>query len=77
MKRQILALMLIGAFALLCFSAFGQAKKTEKAEDPVCHMMVDKDPDLSATFKGETYYFCSKKDMEEFKKTPEKYAKKK
>ena len=35
---------------------------------------MDKDPNLSANYKGETYYFCSKADMEKFKKEPEKYA---
>ena len=48
-----------------------------KAKDPVCGIMVDKDPDLSANHKGETYYFCSKADMDKFKKEPEKYVKKK
>ena len=38
--------------------------------------MVDKDPALSATYGGETYYFCSKADMEKFKKEPQKYVKK-
>jgi Cu+-exporting ATPase len=58
--------------------AFAQAKKSpEKAKDPVCGIMVDKDPNLSANYKGETYYFCSKADMDKFKKEPEKYVKKK
>ena len=38
--------------------------------------MVDKDPKLSSAYKGETYYFCSKADLDEFKKNPEKYVKK-
>jgi YHS domain-containing protein len=38
--------------------------------------MVDKNPELSYTYKGETYYFCSKADAEKFKQTPEKYVKK-
>ena len=76
MKRQVLAVMLIAALAVLSVSAFAQAKKVEKAKDPVCGMMVDKDPDLSTGYKGETYYFCSRADMDQFKKNPEKYAKK-
>jgi len=57
---------------------FAQAKKaSEKAKDPVCGIPVDKDPKLSANYKGETYYFCSKTDMEKFKKEPEKYVRKK
>ena len=31
----------------------------------------------ATNYKGETYYFCSKADMEKFKKEPEKYVKKK
>ena len=59
-------------------TALAQAKKApEKAKDPVCGISVDKDPKLSASYKGETYYFCSKADMDKFKKEPEKYARKK
>ena len=76
MRKQVLAVMLIVAIAVLSVSAMAQAKKTEKAKDPVCGMMVEKDPDLSTTYKGETYYFCSRTDMDQFKKNPEKYAKK-
>lgn len=78
MKRSVLAIVLIAVIATVSFTAFAQAKKSaEKAKDPVCGLMVDKNPELSATHKGETYYFCSKADQEEFKKNPEKYAKKK
>jgi P-type Cu+ transporter len=79
MKRTALAMVLILAVTLASVSGFAQAKKSEKAEkakDPVCGMMVDKNPELSANFKGETYYFCSKTDMDQFKKAPEKYVKK-
>ena len=76
MKKQVLAVMLIAALAVLSVSALAQARKVEKAKDPVCGMMVDKDPDLSTAYKGETYYFCSRTDMDQFKKNPEKYVKK-
>jgi Cu+-exporting ATPase len=79
MNRTALAMVLILAIALATVSGFAQAKKGEKAEkakDPVCGMMVDKDPALSANHKGEAYYFCSKADMDQFKKAPDKYAKK-
>ena len=71
------AISILAASLPLTASVFAQAKKTEKAKDPVCGMMVEKDPQLSSTYNGETYYFCSKADMETFKKNPEKYAKKK
>jgi YHS domain-containing protein len=79
MKRNAMALMLALVVAIAAGSGYAQARKAEKPEktkDPVCGMMVDKDPKLSTTFKGETYYFCSKADMDEFKKTPDKFARK-
>ncbi len=46
---------------------------TERAKDPVCKISVRRDPELSTDYRGETYYFCMKADMEAFKKDPEKY----
>ena len=78
MKRTVVAVVLILVLTATTMTAFAQAKKsTEKARDPVCGIMVDKDPNLSVNHKGETYYFCSKADMEKFKKEPDKYTKKK
>ncbi len=79
MRRSIVAFILIAVLATMSITAFAQAKteKAEKVKDPVCGIMVEKDPSLSAPYKGETYYFCSRADMEKFKKTPEKYAGKK
>ena len=51
--------------------------RPEKVRDPVCGLMVEKDPELSGVYKGQTYYFCSKADREKFLKSPEKYIKKK
>jgi len=53
-----------------------QERSVSKVKDPVCGIMVDKNPALSYTYKGETYYFCSKADQEKFKEAPDKYAKK-
>ena len=81
MKRRVLAIILISVLTMgiaTLAQAPPQAKKApEKAKDPVCGLMVEKDPNLSTNYKGETYYFCSKADMEKFKKEPEKYARKK
>ena len=80
MKRRIFAIISISvlATAITTFSQTRQSKKApEKAKDPVCGLMVEKDPNLSTNYKGETYYFCSKADLEKFKKEPEKYARKK
>jgi Cu+-exporting ATPase len=80
MKRRVLAIILILVLTM-AVAASGQApqakKAPEKAKDPVCGLMVEKDPNLSTNYKGETYYFCSKADMEKFKKEPEKYVRKK
>jgi YHS domain-containing protein len=79
MRRSILAVVLIVVIATVSVTVMAQAKKTEKPEkvrDVVCGLMVDKDPALSANYSGETYYFCSKADMEKFKKEPQKYVKK-
>jgi YHS domain-containing protein len=48
--------------------------RPEKVRDPVCGLMVDKDPELSAVYKGQTYYFCSKADRDKFTNNPEKYV---
>lgn len=79
MKRTALAALLIGVLAIASVTAYSQAKKSEKPEkvkDPVCGMMVEKDPSLSHDHKGTVFYFCSKADLEEFKKAPEKFTKK-
>ena len=79
MKRTALALVLVLAVTFAAVSGLAQAKKAdkpEKAKDPVCGLMVDKDPKLSTTYKGDTYYFCSRADLDEFKKNPDKYVKK-
>ena len=78
MRRSVVAIALILVLAATSMTVWAQGKKApEKAKDPVCGIMVDKDPNLSAEYKGEKYYFCSKADMEKFKKEPEKYVKKK
>jgi uncharacterized protein len=79
MKRTVVAVALIVVLAtsMMVFAQAKKAEKPEKARDPVCGIMVDKDPNLSVNHKGETYYFCSKADMEKFKKEPEKYVRKK
>jgi len=49
--------------------------RPEKARDPVCGIMVEKDPQLAAEYKGKIYYFCSKADRDKFKQDPQKYVK--
>ena len=73
--------LLISFIVLLgfCTLAIGQARKSnsrpERARDPVCGIMVEKDPQLAAEYKGKTYYFCSKADRDKFKQSPQKYVK--
>ena len=69
MKPILFALLMAGV------SLADNAPKTE-TKDPVCSMTVD--PKTAAdktTYKGKTYYFCSKEDKATFTKSPEKYVK--
>ena len=77
MKRATVAVILIAVLTIVSITAFAQARKADKVKDPVCGIMVEKNPELSVTHKGEAFYFCSRADMEEFKKNPEKYEKNK
>lgn len=52
------------------------AKKTT-AKDRVCGMEVQKGKAHKLEYNGKTYYFCSDKCEESFKKEPAKYQKKK
>ena len=77
MKRKVLAVLLVLVVAVTAITVLGQGKRRpEQAKDPVCGIMVDKDPNLSYSYKGEAFYFCSKADMEKFRKEPEVYLKK-
>ncbi len=80
MKRTITILLVVIALLAVSTSMTSQSKapaqKPQKAIDPVCGLTVDKLPELSYTYKGETYYFCSKADLNKFKETPDKYVKK-
>jgi YHS domain-containing protein len=74
MKNRRLALILIVLIVLSVF-AFGQTRpRPQKATDPVCGLMVEKDPELSTVYQGRTYYFCSKKDRDTFSRNPVKYV---
>ena len=79
MKRR--ALNLLFVFLLSVTVAIGaqnkDPSKPEKARDPVCGLMVEKNPNLSADYQGQTYYFCTKTDRDKFKENPQKYIKSK
>lgn len=47
---------------------------TEEVTDPVCGMVIKKDPKKSIEHEGYTYYFCSENCMEKFKGDTQKYA---
>jgi YHS domain-containing protein len=63
----------------LSLFTFGQARRLrprpERVRDPVCGIMVEKDPTLSTVHQGRTYYFCSKADRDTFTKNPQNYLK--
>jgi Cu+-exporting ATPase len=62
----------------LSLAAHGQSRNSnprlQKARDPVCGIMVDKDPNLAAEYRGKTYYFCSNADRDKFRQNPQKYV---
>ena len=79
MKRRFLALLVVLAVTTLVMSSYAQSRRSlrpEKAKDPVCGLMVEKDPKLSANYKGEVFYFCSRTDLDQFRKNPDRYVKK-
>lgn len=79
MKRTLAVLLIVTAVFSLSISMVSQSKtppKADKAIDPVCGLTVDKLPELSTSYKGQTYYFCSRADLKKFTDTPEKYVKK-
>ncbi|MEK6571695.1 MAG: efflux RND transporter periplasmic adaptor subunit, partial [Bacteroidota bacterium] len=51
-----------------------KTKQVQKVIDPVCGMETEQNEQLSYTYNGTKYYFCSADDLEKFKKNPEKYA---
>lgn len=50
--------------------------KFANAVDPICNMPTEADMKDTAVYKNKTYGFCSAYCKDEFKKNPEKYAKK-
>ena len=80
MKRTMTILLVVTVLIAVSASMNSQTKapaqRPQKAIDPVCGLTVDKLPELSYSYKGETYYFCSKADLNKFKETPDKYIKK-
>lgn len=51
----------------------GHEDTVAKSKDPVCKLMVRRDPDLSVEHDGKVYYFCMRRDLEAFEKDPDKY----
>ncbi len=57
--------------------AVTKATAPKTTVDPVCHMKCSANAKLESTYKGQTYYFCSKSCKDKFDKDPAKYAGKK
>lgn len=77
MRKTITMLAFVLMLALSAGTLAQKKTEKEKVKDPVCGLTVDKDPKLSVKHDHETHYFCSKADLEEFKKNPSKHTKKK
>jgi len=71
-----IALLTLVIFTFGSLLLFSQGKKGQ-VQDPVCDLWVDKHAELSYTYKGDTYYFCSNRDKDLFKANPPKYLTKK
>ena len=82
----LMSLVLVFAFTIVAF-AMGDmdmggkdmhkhgSDKDAMAMCPLDGMMMKKSAMISFKYKNETLYFCSKKEMEKFKKSPAKYLK--
>jgi RND family efflux transporter MFP subunit len=51
-----------------------KSERVQKVVDSVCGMETEPKNELSFSYNGTKYYFCSADDMEKFKKNPEKYV---
>ena len=50
------------------------SKQSNKAQDPVCLMKVEKDENaLNYEYKGEIYYFCSENCKVQFRQNPDQF----
>lgn len=52
----------------------GKLAREKSMRDPVCGMLVDSSTQLSSTFQGKKYYFCSPACQKAFELDPGKYA---
>ncbi len=77
MKRHVLitACAVVLWISTVAWTQNKNAPKPAKARDPVCGLIVEKNPNMSAEYQGQTYYFCSKTDRDKFKENPQKYVK--
>lgn len=76
MKRSIRITLLTTLVFLVLGTLLAFSQRKGQVQDPVCDLWVDKVAQLSAEYKGETYYFCSNRDKDLFKANPSKYIKK-
>ncbi len=73
--RKLTWMMVIAAGLMVAQDKKTDQKPPAQATDPVCGMTVDTKDAQKSTYKGKTYYFCSRDDKEKFDKSPDKYAK--
>ena len=74
-RRLLISPIVLLGLSLLALGQPGKSKlRAEKARDPVCGIMVEKDPRLAAEYRGAIYYFCSKTDRDKFLQNPLKYV---
>jgi len=66
MNRVVRILLLTVVVMLAVSTGFLSSQKKGQVQDPVFKLCVDKDPSLSSSYGGETYYFCSVTDRDRF-----------
>jgi len=76
MKRAFAVTLLVIAIAVASTAVYSQSKRADKAIDPVCGLVVEKNEALSFPYKSQKYYFCSVRDRDAFIKDPESYLRK-
>jgi uncharacterized protein len=66
--------LVLNVVAAIVFGALFWLTMRRGVTDPVCGMRVDRSKALTASYGGQTYYFCSEACRSSFEADPERYA---
>jgi YHS domain-containing protein len=76
MKRALVVTLIVLAITVASGAVFSQSRRADRAVDPVCGLVVEKNEALSWVYKSQKYYFCSVRDRDAFTKDPDGYLRK-